>query len=616
MTGKGLSPGDPSSFSRPEDAVVTAINLYLDVNFENKVLTGKANLTVEKKKSEVTHVILDLKDLKILQVIDHGTGQELEYSIGERTSSLGSKFEIKLPSTKDTRFIISITYETNASASGLQWLPPEQTAGRKHPYLFSQCQAVHCRSMLPCQDTPSVKGSYETQITAPAELTVLMSAKRIGKPSLTPNGLKLHKFEQPVPIPVYLIAIVVGLLESRELGPRSHVWSEKEYVDKAAYEFTETEVMLKTAEDLCGEYLWGIYDLLVLPPSFPFGGMENPCLTFVTPTLLAGDKSLADVVAHEISHSWTGNLVTNRNFEHFWLNEGFTVFVERKIIGKMYGEKARQFHAIGGLKDLKDALSIKLYSNNPLTCLVPDLKGVDPDDAFSVVPYEKGHTFLYYLEELAGGPEVFDPFLKAYIKKYKHKSIDTDDFKAFLYEYFPNNSKLKAVDWKEWLFTPGMPPVIPNYDKSLEEVCTNLSRKWIKWDSTTESSCPFKIEDIKSMRSGQVREFIAQLLEEEPLSISKLKAMENVYKFNSVVNSEIRFRWLRLCIKGRWKEQVDGALQFVTEQGRMKFVRPIYRDLYAWEEVQDKAIAVFKTNRPKMMYVSAYTVAKDLHLES
>lgn len=612
MAAKGLSPGDPSSFSRPEEAVVTAISLYLDVNFERKILSGKANLTVEKKKSEITHVILDSKDLKILEVNDHATGQALEYSIGEHTSSLGSKFEIKLPSTKDTRFIISISFETDASASGLQWLPPEQTAGRKHPYLFSQCQAVHCRSMLPCQDTPSVKVKYTAEITAPPELTVLMSAKRVGEPSITPSGLKLHKFDQPVPIPVYLIAIVVGLLESRKLGPRSHVWSEKEYVDKAAFEFAETEEMLTTAESLCGEYVWGIYDLLVLPPSFPFGGMENPCLTFVTPTLLAGDRSLADVVAHEISHSWTGNLVTNRNFEHFWLNEGFTVFVERKIVGKMHGEKARQFHAIGGLKDLKDSITA-LGEKNPLTCLVPDLKGVDPDDAFSIVPYEKGHTFLYYLEELAGGQAVFDPFLRAYINKYKYKSIDTDDFKGFLYEYFPNNNKLKDVDWKEWLSTPGMPPVIPDYDRSLEEVCTDLSKKWISWDTTTS---PFKLEDIKDMSSAQVREFIALLLEEDPLSVVKLQAMENAYKFNSVANSEIRFRWLRLCIKGRWKEQVERALQFVTEQGRMKFVRPIYRDLYAWEEVRDKAIAVFKANRPRMMYVSAYTVAKDLHLES
>ncbi|XP_069682260.1 leukotriene A-4 hydrolase isoform X2 [Periplaneta americana] len=615
MAPTSLSPGDPSSFSRPEEAAVSSVSLYLDVDFERKVLAGKADLTVEKKKAEVTHVILDSKDLKITKVTDLGSGQTLDFTVGEKASTLGSKLEIKLPSTNELRIDVSISFETSPDSTALQWLGREQTAGQQHPYLFSHCEAIHCRSMFPCQDTPSVKVTYTAEITAPGDLTVLMSAQRVGEPTVTSSGRKLHKFEQTVPIPVYLVAIVVGLLESHKLGPRSHVWTEKENLDKAAYEFAETEEMLATAESICGEYVWGIYDLLVLPPSFPFGGMENPCLTFVTPTLLAGDRSLADVVAHEISHSWTGNLVTNRNFEHFWLNEGFTVFVERKILAKMHGEKARQFAAIGGLKDLKDAIAA-LGENNPLTCLVPDLKGVDPDDAFSNVPYEKGHTLLFHLEELAGGPEAFDPFLRAYINKFKYKSIDTDDFKNFLYEYFPNNTKLKAVDWNEWLFKPGMPPIIPKYDTSLEEVCTDLCMKWLQWDAEAECSCPFKAEDIKNMSSRQVQEYLAQLLENKPLPLKKLQAMEDTYKFNSVINSEIRFRWLRLCIKGKWKEQVDRALEFVVEQGRMKFVRPIYRDLYAWEEVRDKAIAVFKANKSKMMYVGAYTVAKDLHLES
>ncbi|GFG38329.1 hypothetical protein Cfor_10358, partial [Coptotermes formosanus] len=475
-------------------------------------------------------------------------------------------------------FILSIFYETDVNASALQWLSPEQTAGSKHPYLFSQCQAIHCRSMFPCQDTPSVKVTYTAEITAPPELTVLMSARRIGVPTVTSTGLKLHKFEQPVPIPVYLVAIAVGFLESRKLGPRSHVWSEQQVVDKAAYEFAETEEMLLVAESICGEYVWGIYDLLVLPPSFPYGGMENPCLTFVTPTLLAGDRSLASVVAHEISHSWTGNLVTNRNFEHFWLNEGFTRFVEGKIVGKLHGEKARHLSAIGGLKDLRAAIQ-HLGENNPLTCLVVDLKGVSPDDAFSAIPYEKGYILLFYLEELVGGAEAFDPFLRAYINKFKYTSIDTDDFKKFLYEYFPNNSKLNLVDWNEWLFKPGMPPVIPKYDNSLEKVCTDLRIKWMEWAATPDDACPFKPEDIKDMSSQQVKEFLAQLLEEQPLSVAKLQAMENTYNFNTVVNCEIRFRWLQLGIKGRWKEQVDRALDFVVEQGRMKYVRPLYRHL-------------------------------------
>lgn len=247
--------------------------------------------------------------------------------------------------------IVRIDYETSNRASGLQWLTPEQTLGKQHPYLFSQCQAIHARSVLPCQDTPAVKFTYEATVEHPKELTALMSAL------VEKKETGVTKFKQEVPIPAYLLAIAIGDLVSRPLGPHSNVWAEAGIVDAAAEEFSETDKMLKTASDICGPYVWKQYDLLVMPPSFPFGGMENPCLTFVTPTVLAGDKSLADVVAHEIAHSWTGNLVTNKNFEHFWLNEGFTVFVETKIVGRLQGNKERDFHMLRNLTELKECVS-------------------------------------------------------------------------------------------------------------------------------------------------------------------------------------------------------------------------------------------------------------------
>lgn len=246
-----------------------------------------------------------------------------------------------------------IDYETSTKASGLQWLTPAQTLGKAHPYLFSQCQAIHARSVMPCQDSPGVKFTYEATVNHPPSLTALMSAiitKRDEKAGQT-------TFKQDVPIPAYLLAIAVGRLVSRPLGCNSNVWAEEGIIEACAEEFSQTCEMLQTASDICGPYVWKQYDLLVMPPSFPFGGMENPCLTFVTPTLLAGDKSLADVVAHEIAHSWTGNLVTNRDFEHFWLNEGFTVFVEAKIVGRMQGEKERDFHMLRNLTDLQECVS-------------------------------------------------------------------------------------------------------------------------------------------------------------------------------------------------------------------------------------------------------------------
>lgn len=440
-----------------------------------------------------------------------------------------------------------------------------------------------------------------------------MSARNlISKPSDNNPNKKVFSFEQAVPIPAYLIAIAAGKLESRKLGPRSHVWAEPAMVEIAANEFSETETMLKTAEEICGPYVWGIYDLLVLPPSFPFGGMENPCLTFVTPTLLAGDRSLALVVAHEIAHSWTGNLVTNKNFEHFWLNEGFTVFVERKIAGRMKGPAVQDFEAITGINTLTETID-KLGESNSLTQLVLNLDGVHPDDSFSSVPYEKGHIFLRYLEDTVGGPEKFEPFLKMYLNKYKHKSIGTDDFKNEFETFFAKNSSISNVDWQTWLYKPGMPPVIPDYDKSLVNICQDLKEKWQIWDEKQDGT--FTNKDISSMNSNQLDYFLQLLLESDAMPISKLKIMDKIYKLSEIKNAEIRFRWIRIGLKAHWMDRVDDALKMVTEVGRMKFIRPIYQDLYKWEAVRDRAIDTFRTNRKDMMHVSAYTVSKDLHLD-
>ena len=378
-------------------------------------------------------------------------------------------------------------------------------------------------------------------------------------------------------IPLKIVTVfsyqMIFFIESRKIGPRSHVWSEKEYVDKAAYDFSETETMLQKAEELCGPYVWGIYDILVLPPSFPYGGMENPCLTFATPTLLAGDKSLADVIAHEIAHSWTGNLVTNKNFEHFWLNEGFTVFTEQKIVGRMHGEPSRHLSAMLRWRDLKYTVEDVMKVDNPLTALVVQLEGVDPDDAFSVVPYIKGSTFLWYLEAQVGGAAVFEPFLKSYYDHFKYQSIDSNEFKDYFLNYF--KSKEFNIDWDKWFNQPGMPIYKPNYDDSLAKICMELKQKWIDWN--VQDKCPFTGEDLNAMSAEQQIEFLGQMIEEKPLPIEKLEKMQEVYDLSSSNNSEIKFKWIRLGLKAGWSDAVPRAVQMVTEQGRMKFLRPLYR---------------------------------------
>ncbi|XP_030745721.1 leukotriene A-4 hydrolase isoform X2 [Sitophilus oryzae] len=610
MAAARLSPLDPSSFSRPEYVKVVNISLNLNVNFDKKILSGTTELTVEKIDKTVNEVILDTMKLNICRIYDAESKENVEFSLGDHVPDYGTKLTIKLPNDEKLRYKIAIDYQTSPDATGLQWLSPKATAGQKYPYLFSQFQPTHARSVLPCQDSPGVKAPYTATISAPHEFTVLMSAIRDGTKELSVG--KLSHFIQKIPMPSYLIALAVGVLESRQLGPRSHVWAEKEIIEECAYEFANTEHQLKTAEDLCGPYVWGIYDLLVLPPSFPYGGMENPCLTFVTPTLLAGDRSLANVIAHEIAHSWTGNLVTNRNFEHFWLNEGFTVFIERKIKGRLESSKSQDFDAFIHISNLNEAVNL-IGKTNPLTQLVVNLNGVHPDEAFSVVPYEKGQTFLRYLESVIGGPEKMEPFLRSYFDKYKYQSIDTNDFKAYFEEYFHDNENLQEIDWSAWLYNPGMPPVIPDYDTSLAVVCDNIVEKITAWNG--DEPAPITLKDKETLSTFQVIYILQKLSETTAQSIVKLKVLSNIFGFDNIKNAEIKFLWFRICLKAHWEEKVDSVFHWINVVGRMKFVRPLYRDLYNWEKTRELALDNFRANKQNMMHVSAYTLAKDLHID-
>ncbi|CAG9766424.1 unnamed protein product [Ceutorhynchus assimilis] len=602
-----LSDLDPSSFSKPELVKVTSIDLNLNVNFDKKILAGTVLLGAQKVDPKANEIILDSMKLNILSIYDVETKQELSYELSQNVKDFGSKLTIQLPKKESNNFQIGIDYETSPDATGLQWLSPSETAGHKHPYLFSQFQPTHARSVIPCQDTPGVKTPYKATISAPQEFTVLMSALQDGSKTL-PTG-KISHFVQKVPMPSYLIAIAVGVMESRQIGPRTTVWSEKELIEESAYEFANTEHQLKTAEDLCGPYVWGKYDLLVLPPSFPYGGMENPCLTFVTPTLLAGDRSLANVIAHEIAHSWTGNLVTNRNFEHFWLNEGFTVFIERKIKGRLESLQSQDFDAYTHLSVLREEVNRR----GKHTSLVVDLKGTHPDEAFSIIPYEKGQTFLRYLESVIGGPAEMEPFLRSYFEQYKYQSIDTDVFKNYFKKYFANKQEIEKIDWQTWLHAPGMPPVVPNYDKTLAIICDEFFDKYNKWDGTGES--PITSKEVQKLMASQQIYILQQILEADPQPIDKLKQLDSVFNLDQTKNAELLFLWLRICLKAQWKDKIDAMFRWINTVGRMKYVRPLYRDLFKWEFTRRRAIENFKANRQNMMHVSAFTIAKDLNIE-
>ncbi|XP_319027.5 leukotriene A-4 hydrolase isoform X1 [Anopheles gambiae] len=607
-----LSPLDPSSYSNAQELIIRHVDLDWTVNFDKSTISGTATLHFKLTKKDLEEVFLDVSDLTVSSVAAKSNAGEvpLDFDIGGTIENIGSKLTIYLPTKTNDELTLVIAYETSPKASALQWLTPEQTFGKKHPYLFSQCQAIHARSILPCQDTPAVKFTYNATLRHPKEVTGLMSAIKVdSEPGVS-------KFQQKTPIPSYLLAIVVGALVSKPIGPISSVWAEQEQIDEAAEEFSQTADFIAKAEEICGPYVWERYDLLVMPPSFPFGGMENPCLTFVTPTLLAGDKSLATVVAHEIAHSWTGNLVTNRNFEHFWLNEGFTVFVEGKIVGRLSGNASRDFHALHGLSELSDCIKTQLADTPELTKLVVDLSECGPDDAFSTVPYIKGSTFLRYLEDLLGGPSKFEPFFRAYLDRFKYQSVLTNDFKQMLYEWFredPNNEVLlERINWDLWLFGEGMPPVIPSYDRSMLEACLAHATLWAENDLDTIKNSPLVKQSLVSV---QLIEFLAQLLEKKKivdLTAEKVALLGETYGFSTTKNAELRFRFVRLFIRARLIEKMDEILAFANSNFRMKFVRPVYKELGAWPQARPIAIENYNRVKDQMMTVCAYTVAKDL----
>ena len=330
---------------------------------------------------------------------------------------------------------------------------------------------------------------------------------------------RVAKFNQKVPIPSYLLAVAVGALQSREIGPRSLVWAEPELLDRAASDFSETESMLRVAEELAGPYVWGRYDILVLPPFFPWNGMENPCLTFVAPTLLSGDKANAFVIAHEIAHSWTGNLVTIKNMEHFWLNEGLDTFLHRKILGRLRGDLTRHFeHELWWTKTEESIQSnnINIFRNR-LSSLVTNLTGVDPEKAITWVPYEKGSAFLWFLEEAVGGPDKFDPFLRSYIEEFANKSVDSEDFKSHFQKYFRSTTMKKKIRWRCWLYGRGL-PAKPDFNTSLALEARRLAEAWQSWD--LGKPLTFK-EDFKRLTSSQQQEFLSTLLKSGPLPAAK-----------------------------------------------------------------------------------------------
>ena len=564
-----MARSDPHSYADDAQPCTRSFDWKVQVDFGAKVLHGE--VTLHLAAAATGRMDLDTREL-IIERVSNGNGKDVPFTLHPPEPILGARLELTLPvGTKE----VLIRYRTSPTASALQWLEPAQTLGGKHPYLFSQCQAIHARSVLPCQDTPAIRVGYTAAITVPAGLTAVMAAAPKGREG------DVFRFEMPQPIPPYLFAFAVGELASKELSARSRVWTEPGQLEAAAWEFEGVEKQLAAAESLFGPYDWDRFDLLVMPPSFPYGGMENPRLTFLTPALLAGDRSLVNVVAHELAHSWTGNLVTNSNAEHFWLNEGFTVFAERRILEVLEGPELTALHAAIGFKDLEQAIA--RFADQPgLTKLRTQLTGVDPDEAFSQVPYEKGYLFLKALEA-AAGRGAFDAMLKSWLGAHRFGAATTDDFVAHVEKQLPG--VLAKVGASTWLDQPGLPPNAPRPESKRLAAVQALGAR-----------VPTK-DEARGWIPAEWQLYLDSV--PRPASAEALRALDTTFGLTGARNPEVLVAWLVLAAESGYPPSLARTEKLLGEIGRMKYLRPLFKALASRPETKALARTLFERFRPR-----------------
>ncbi|XP_053943947.1 aminopeptidase B [Cuculus canorus] len=533
-------------------------------------------------------------------------------------ASYGSALHIDLPrpARAGERLDVLIEYEAG-DGPGVCWLTPEQTAGKQKPFMYTQGQAVLNRSFFPCFDTPSVKCPYSATVEVPEGFTAVMSATSWEKQNDTTFVFKMSQ-----PIPSYLIALAVGDIVSAEVGPRSRVWAEPCLIEAAKKEYDGViEEFLVVGEKLFGPYVWGRYDILFMPPSFPFGGMENPCLTFVTPCLLAGDRSLVDVIIHEISHSWFGNLVTNATWGEFWLNEGFTMYAQRRISTEIYGLAYTCLEAATGRALLRQHMD-NTGEDHPLNKLRVVIEpGVNPDDTYNETPYEKGYCFVSYLAHLVGDQSKFDAFLQAYVNRFKFQSITADDALAFFLEHFPE-LKEKGVDsipgfeFDRWLNTPGWPPYLPDLSPG-EQLMKPADELAALWEANSLNMEAIKAVDITAWRVYQLIYFLDRVLEKSPLPEGNVERLSKMYpKISKAQNAELRLRWCQIILKNNLEAEYSKVKEFLHSQGKQKYTLPLYRAMWGGSEsARALATETFSATAPQLHINVQNYVKKILGLE-
>jgi len=587
---------DEHSYAEPAKVVTEDLELDIALDFDAKTIAGTATYTLQWKDQSATQLVLDTRDLTISRVEGEAAGQwqPLRYALADADATLGSKLTIETP---ERNAKVRVTYVTSPDASGLQWLTPEMTEGKQLPFMFSQSQQIHARSWVPLQDTPAIRYTYTARVTTRADVMVLMSADN--DPAAQRDGE--YTFSMPQKIPSYLMAIAAGDLVFKEISGRAGVWAEPAMVDRAVAEFADTEKMIEVTEQLYGPYRWERYDLLILPPSFPYGGMENPRLSFITPTVIVGDKSLVSLIAHELAHSWSGNLVTFSSAKHGWLNEGFTSYVENRIVESVYGKEVSDMEfvisrnalreSIGGMPEATQALAVK-----PGTEL-------DADDALSAVSYDKGAWFLQFLEQRFGR-ENFDAFLRGYFDHFAFQSITTEQFLAYakehLFDTFPDT--VTDAEIQEWVYAPGIPGYAPQVMSRNFGIVDSARLAWLG----SAQLPPRQITDAWSTQEWlHFLEGLPQTLTNEQLA-----QLDQAYTFTGTDNGEIAMRWYPLAVRSGYTQANEALAEFTARVGRRKLIMPIYTALVQTEPGLALAKQIFETARPGYHPITTGSVEK------
>lgn len=593
---KQVSNKDEHSFSEPNLAFVTHLDWDADLNFEEKTISATATWTI-KANENAKNITFDTKGLEIVSVKDQ-EGNLLKNKFGDSKDFLGKPLKVQLPEKGDK---IIIEYKTSPNAAALQWLNPEQTADKTHPFLFTQSQAILARTWLPCQDSPAIRFSYNAKVKTPKGLMAVMSATN----PTEVNAEGIYQFEMKQPIPAYLMALAVGNFSYAKIGNQTGVYAEPSVIKSAEYEFADMQKMVDAASNLYGAYDWEQFDVIILPPSFPFGGMENPRITFATPTIIAGDRSLTALIAHELAHSWSGNLVTNSNWNDFWLNEGFTVYFERRIIEALYGKEYAEMLALLGYQDLEATLA-ELKETPEDTRLKLDLDNRDPDDGMTDIAYEKGYSLLRLMENTFGREE-FDAFLKNYFQENKFKSMTTEGFIEKLNTAFGNHTDYEKINLNQWVYQEGLPDNCPVPQSTKFENVETAIANFMKGNDP-------KTLGTENYSSHEWLHFIRHLPTD--ITLDQLSTLDNSFNFTKSGNSEILAAWFIHTIKADYQPAKSVLDSFLVNVGRRKFLTPTYKAILKTENGQEAAKTIYQKARNNYHAVSIATLDQLLNYKN